>query len=63
MIAHFLPSGFPKEIGYTAGFLVLGVALLAAAVARLAIPSVSEKKLKRKIDQERNHRELSIMGA
>ncbi|MFI5429451.1 hypothetical protein [Aeromicrobium sp. UC242_57] len=22
--AHYLPSGFPKEIGYTAGFVVLG---------------------------------------
>ncbi|WP_235833804.1 MFS transporter [Aeromicrobium chenweiae] len=61
--AHFLPSGFPKEIGYTAGFLVLGFALLAAAVAGLAIPSVSEKKLESRIDQERNDRELSIMGA
>ncbi|MRJ75550.1 MFS transporter [Aeromicrobium sp. SMF47] len=61
--AHVLPSGFPKEIGYTAGFLVLGGALLAAAIAGLVIPSVSEKKIAKKLDQERNDRDLSIMGA
>jgi len=61
--AHFLPSGFPKEIGYTAGFAVLGVAMVAAAIAGLAIPTISEKKIQQKLDQERNAFELSIMGA
>ncbi|MCW2840834.1 MAG: transporter [Aeromicrobium sp.] len=61
--AHFLPSGFPKEVGYTAGFLVLGGALLVGALAGLLIPSISEKKLERKLDQERADRELAIMGA
>lgn len=50
--AHFLPSGFPKEIGYTAGFAVLGGALLLAAVAGLAIPTISAKKLEEQLEQE-----------
>lgn len=50
--AHFLPSGFPKEIGYTAGFAVLGGALLLAAVAGLAIPTVSARKLEEQLEQE-----------
>ncbi len=61
--AHYLPSGFPKEIGYTAGFVVLGGALVAAAIAGLAIPSISEDRIEQKIDEERNDRELAIMGA
>ena len=50
--AHFLPSGFPKEIGYTAGFAVLGGALLLAAVAGLAIPTTSAKQLEEQLEQE-----------
>ena len=50
--AHFLPSGFPKEVGYTAGFAVLGGALLLAAVAGLAIPTVSAKQLEEQLEQE-----------
>jgi EmrB/QacA subfamily drug resistance transporter len=50
--AHFLPSGFPKEIGYTAGFAVLGGALLLAAFAGLAIPTISAKKLEEQLEQE-----------
>ncbi|MGA8987292.1 MFS transporter [Aeromicrobium sp.] len=50
--AHFLPSGFPREIGYTAGFAVLGGALLLAAVAALAIPSISGKQLEEDLEQE-----------
>ncbi|WP_456695193.1 MFS transporter [Aeromicrobium sp. P5_D10] len=61
--AHYLPNGFPKEIGYTAGFAVLAATLLAAAIAGLAIPSMSEKKIEDTIDQERIDRELAIMGA
>ena len=61
--AHFLPSGFPKEVGYTAGFVVLGGALLAAAVAGLMIPSISEKGIEDKLEQERLDRELAVMSA
>lgn len=61
--AHFLPSGLPKEVGYTAGFVVLGGALLAAAVAGLMIPSISEKGIEDKLEQERLDRELAVMGA
>ena len=50
--AHFLPSGFPKEIGYTAGFAVLGVALLAAAIAGLAIPTVSSEELEERLEMD-----------
>ena len=31
--ANFLPDGFPREVGYTAGFAVLGGALVLAAIA------------------------------
>ncbi|MET0930754.1 MAG: MFS transporter [Aeromicrobium sp.] len=61
--AQYLPSGFPKEIGYSAGFVVLGGALLAGAIAGLLIPAMSEKKIEDTIDQERIDRELFIMGA
>jgi EmrB/QacA subfamily drug resistance transporter len=61
--AHFLPTGLPKEIGYTAGFVVLGGALLLAAVAGLMIPSMSEKAIEDKLEQERLDRELAVMGA
>ncbi|MCW2830956.1 MAG: transporter, partial [Aeromicrobium sp.] len=50
--AHFLPSGFPKEIGYTAGFTVLAAALLLAAFAALAIPTMSGKELEDQLEQE-----------
>jgi len=50
--AHFLPSGFPKEVGYTAGFAVLGGALLLAAIAGLAIPTISAEKLEEQLEQE-----------
>lgn len=50
--AHFLPSGFPREIGYTAGFAVLGGALLLAAFAGLAIPTISGKQLEEQLEQE-----------
>jgi len=50
--AHFLPSGFPKEIGYTAGFAVLGGALLLAAIAGLAIPTISAEQLEEQLEQD-----------
>lgn len=50
--AQFLPSGFPREIGYTAGFAVLGGALLLAAIAGLAIPTVSAEELDEQLEQE-----------
>lgn len=61
--AHFLPDGFPLEVGYARGFAVLGGALLLAAVAGLAIPSVSGRRLEERINQEPVDRELAIMGA
>lgn len=60
--AHFLPSGFPKEIGYTAGFAVLGGALLLAAFAGLAIPTISAKKLEEQLEQEPSPESL-LQGA
>jgi EmrB/QacA subfamily drug resistance transporter len=62
LAAHLLPGGFSKEIGYTAGFIMLGAAMLAAAVAGLMIPSMSEKAVEDKLEQERRDRELAIMG-
>jgi EmrB/QacA subfamily drug resistance transporter len=61
--AHVLPDGFPLEVGYVRGFAVLGGALLLAAVAGLAIPSVSGRRLEERINQEPVDRELAIMGA
>jgi EmrB/QacA subfamily drug resistance transporter len=61
--ANFLPSGFPKEIGYTAGFIVLGGALLVGALAGLLIPSISEKKMDAKLARERAEFELAVSGA
>jgi hypothetical protein len=37
---HVAASGLPKESGYTHGFLLLGLATLAAALAGLLIPAV-----------------------
>lgn len=61
--AHMLPGGFPREIGYTHGFAVLGGALLLAALAGLAIPSVSGRRLEERINKDPVDRELAIMGA
>lgn len=61
--AHMLPDGFPRELGYTQGFAVLGGALLLAALAGLAIPSVSGRRLEERINQDPVDRELAIMGA
>jgi EmrB/QacA subfamily drug resistance transporter len=61
--AQFLPDGFPHESGYTAGFAVLGASLLLAALAGLAIPSMSGKRLDERLNQEPVDRELAIMGA
>jgi EmrB/QacA subfamily drug resistance transporter len=50
--AAFLPSGFPKEVGYTAGFAVLAGALVLAAIAGLAIPTVTAEKLEEQLERE-----------
>jgi len=50
--AHYLPNGFPKEIGYTAGFAVLAGALLFAAIAGLAIPTVSGEELEERLEMD-----------
>ncbi len=41
--ARINPDGFPAEVGYTAGFAVLAVAMVGAAVAALAIPDLHEQ--------------------
>lgn len=61
--AHITSAGLPTEADYTRGFAVLGGVLVLAAVAGLAIPSISERRIERKLDQERGDRELAIMGA
>lgn len=61
--AHVVAGGFPTEADYTRGFAVLGGVLVLAAIAGLAIPTISEKSIESKLDQERGDRELAIMGA
>lgn len=61
--AHVTSAGFPTEADYTRGFAVLGGVMVLAAIAGLAIPSISERRLERKLDQERSDRELAIMSA
>lgn len=61
--AHVIGTGFPTEADYTRGFAVLGSVMVVAALAGLAIPSISEKRLERKLDQERGDLELAIMSA
>ena len=50
--ARLLPSGLPKEIGYTWGFALLGAALLLAAFAGLIIPTISEDELEERLEME-----------
>ena len=61
--AHTLSSGLPREAGYTLGFAALGGALLLAAIAGLAIPRVSGRRLEERINRDPVDRELAIMGA
>lgn len=42
--SHVFPNGLPHESGYVAGFLVLAGAMLLAAIAGLAIPTVSGRQ-------------------
>jgi EmrB/QacA subfamily drug resistance transporter len=51
--SHYLPNGYPEQIGYTAGFLVLAGALVIAAGAAMLIPdaAVDEAELAEGPDQ------------
>lgn len=61
--SQVFPNGLPYESGYTAGFLVLSGAMLLAALAGLAIPRVSGRRLEERINKPPFDRELAIMGA
>ena len=61
--AHVSAGGFPTSADYSRGFFVLGCVVIVAAIAGLAIPSVSERRIERKLAQERADRELAIMSA
>jgi EmrB/QacA subfamily drug resistance transporter len=61
--ANFLPDGFPREIGYTAGFAVLGGALVLAAVAGMAIPTMSGQELEDRLEMEPLQRESELVEA
>ena len=61
--ANFLPDGFPREIGYTAGFAVLGGALVLAAVAGMAIPTMSGQELEDRLEMEPVEREPELVEA
>ncbi len=58
--AQLEPSGLPKEIGYTVGFAMLTVALIAAAAAAVFIPSTpGPRDLP---DDEPSHAELALLA-
>jgi EmrB/QacA subfamily drug resistance transporter len=48
--ANYLPGGFPVEVGYTRGFTVLGVAMVLAAIAGLAIPALRGEDLDEELE-------------
>lgn len=58
--SQLLPSGLPKESGYTAGFAMLAVAMLLAAGAGLLIPSA--RRLRQDARAEAAHAELAIVA-
>jgi EmrB/QacA subfamily drug resistance transporter len=62
--AHALPSGLPREAGYTNGFLMLTVALVLSALAALLIPTVRREPATRaEPDVELRHAELALVPA
>ncbi|MBC7632200.1 MFS transporter [Aeromicrobium sp.] len=61
--AQFLPDGFPREVGYTAGFIVLGGALLLAAFAGLAIPSMTGDELEDRLEAEPTEKSSQLIRA
>lgn len=54
----YLPSGFPQESGYTAGFTVLAVMMLFAAVAAMLIPRAPRPEPVRRAEDD----ELAVGG-
>ena len=62
--AGALPSGLPKESGYTAGFAMLAVALALAALAGLLIPKLGAQRDRHQQEQAAmSHPELAIVAA
>ena len=57
--SQLLPSGLPKESGYTTGFAVMAVGLVLAALAGLLIPSARGL---RRIAGEPEHAELAMVA-
>jgi sugar phosphate permease len=58
------PGGLPKESGYTAGFTMLAVALLLAALAGLLIPRASGVRDAHQEEQAAmSHPELAVVAA
>ncbi|MCW2751956.1 MAG: transporter [Aeromicrobium sp.] len=61
--AHFLPSGLPHEVGYTRGFAVLGASLLLAAIAGMAIPTMSGEQLEDRLEMDPAEHEAELVHA
>jgi MFS family permease len=62
--SHALPSGLPKESGYTAGFTMLGAALVLAALAGVLIPKLRvERDAHQREQAAMSHPELAIVAA
>ena len=57
--SQLLPSGLPKESGYTTGFAVMAAGLVLAALAGLLIPSARGL---RRMTGEPEHAELAMVA-
>jgi predicted MFS family arabinose efflux permease len=60
--SRVLPSGFPRESGYTRGFFALMVAMLVCAVVAIAIPRVTRTVIEEHLVGEPEHAELGIVA-
>ena len=57
------PLGYPAESGYTAGFLLLGVAMLAAAGAAWFIPDIRRQPTPSPLEDAGNAELASVPAA
>jgi EmrB/QacA subfamily drug resistance transporter len=57
------PHGFPRDAGYTAGFLALTIAAVGAAVASLLVPRITARRPPAVATDDAPHAELALLAA